>query len=156
MNEVCDGSIDCKDGLASDELHPDPCPANVTCPPYAFKCTKTNVCAMPNWMCDGENDCGDNSDENEENCRNFKCPIGWFRCADNRCISMNQVCNGIIDCKDGLASDERHPDPCPRNVTCPMDFFSCEETNICAHPHWVCPLKRKHIIVVKYPKKKII
>ncbi|XP_027197695.1 LOW QUALITY PROTEIN: uncharacterized protein LOC113792028 [Dermatophagoides pteronyssinus] len=138
MSEVCDGSIDCKDGLASDELHPNPCPANVTCPSSSFKCTNTNVCALPNWMCDGENDCGDNSDENEENCKNFKCPEDWFRCADNRCISMNNVCNGVIDCKDGLASDERHPDPCPRNVTCPNDFFSCEETNICAHPHWLC------------------
>ncbi|KAH9497589.1 Low-density lipoprotein receptor domain class A [Dermatophagoides farinae] len=138
MSEVCDGSIDCKDGLASDELHPNPCPANVTCPSSSFKCTGTNVCAQPNWMCDGENDCGDNSDENEENCKNFKCPDDWFRCADNRCILMNNVCNGVIDCKDGLASDERHPDPCPRNVTCPNDFFSCEETNICAHPHWLC------------------
>ncbi|UXI22768.1 hypothetical protein NH340_JMT08711 [Sarcoptes scabiei] len=136
--EVCDGSIDCKDGKASDELHPDPCPMNVTCPKSTFKCVGTNVCAMPNWMCDGENDCGDNSDENEENCKNFQCPDDWFRCGDNRCIPRNDVCNGVIDCKDRFASDERHPDPCPRNVTCPPDFFSCTETNICAHPHWLC------------------
>ncbi|XP_054165823.1 prolow-density lipoprotein receptor-related protein 1-like [Oppia nitens] len=138
MEEVCDGTIDCKDGLASDEMHPNPCPRNVTCPSYAFKCTNTNVCALPNWMCDGENDCGDNSDEDVNNCKNFDCPEDWFRCADNRCIPMNTVCNGVIDCKDGLASDERHPNPCPRNVTCPHDFFSCDETNICAHPHWLC------------------
>ncbi|CAG2171240.1 unnamed protein product, partial [Oppiella nova] len=88
--------------------------------------------------CDGENDCGDNSDEDYNNCKNFDCPDDWFRCGDNRCIPMNTVCNGVIDCKDGLASDERHPNPCPRNVTCPQDFFSCDETNICAHPHWLC------------------
>lgn len=138
MEEVCDGTIDCKDGLASDERHPSPCHTNVTCPSYAFKCNSTNVCALPNWMCDGDNDCGDNSDEDINNCRNFQCPDDWFRCADNRCIPMNTVCNGVIDCKDGVASDERHPIPCPRNVTCPQGFFSCDETNICAHPHWLC------------------
>lgn len=87
--EVCDGSIDCKDGKASDELHPDPCPMNVTCPKSTFKCVGTNVCAMPNWMCDGENDCGDNSDENEENCKNFQCPDDWFRCGDNRYLNLD-------------------------------------------------------------------
>lgn len=53
MEEVCDGTIDCKDGLASDELHPSPCSPNVTCPDFAFKCKSTNVCALPHWLCDG-------------------------------------------------------------------------------------------------------
>ncbi len=39
--------------------------------------------------CDGENDCGDNSDEDMNNCRNFKCPDDWFRCADNRLNSIS-------------------------------------------------------------------
>ena len=89
------------------------------------------------FRCDGENDCGDSSDEDRQNCKNFQCPENWFRCGDDRCIPMENVCNGVIDCKDGFASDERHPSPCPKNVTCPPEFFSCEETNICAHPHWV-------------------
>lgn len=38
------------------------------------------------FRCDGENDCGDNSDEDRENCRNFKCPEDWFRCSDDRYV----------------------------------------------------------------------
>lgn len=37
-------------------------PNSTYCPPFLFEC-KNHVCVQPHWRCDGDNDCGDNSDE---------------------------------------------------------------------------------------------
>lgn len=37
-------------------------PNGTYCPPFMFEC-KNHVCVQPHWKCDGDNDCGDNSDE---------------------------------------------------------------------------------------------
>jgi hypothetical protein len=55
-------------------------------------------------VCDGRDDCGDNSDE--ENCF-LDCTLDHkhFRCTDNdTCLPLEKVCNGVNDCIDG--SDE--------------------------------------------------
>ena len=38
-----------------------------TCPLDEFQCNNT-LCKPLAWKCDGEDDCGDNSDENPEEC----------------------------------------------------------------------------------------
>lgn len=43
------------------------CPAVRTCPLDEFQCNNT-LCKPLAWKCDGEDDCGDNSDENPEEC----------------------------------------------------------------------------------------
>ena len=40
-------------------------PFLVTCKEYEFTCSNKN-CISQSWKCDGDNDCGDNSDE--QNC----------------------------------------------------------------------------------------
>lgn len=82
-NQVCDGRDDCKDGNATDESHSH-CPNNRTCPGQQVKCATTNICAEPFWLCDGDDDCGDNSDEISTLCSQRSCPANSFRCTNHR------------------------------------------------------------------------
>ena len=36
-----------------------------------FRCVTSNRCVPANWHCDGDDDCGDNSDEPEEICSQY-------------------------------------------------------------------------------------
>lgn len=42
------------------------------CPADEFQCNNT-LCKPLAWKCDGEDDCGDNSDENPEECSECAC-----------------------------------------------------------------------------------
>ena len=72
-----------------------------TCSPNYKKCDNYK-CVPKTMVCDGDNDCGDNSDE--RNCSRT-CHPGMFSCQDGRCIPKNWKCDGDSDCMDGL--DER-------------------------------------------------
>ena len=78
--------------------------ANSTCPRVANTCAfnqfacNSGICIADFWKCDGDNDCGDNSDE--ENCYKLKCPADNLMC-DDKCIPKYWVCDLDRDCKDG-------------------------------------------------------
>uniref|UniRef100_A0A3Q2XI57 ST14 transmembrane serine protease matriptase b n=1 Tax=Haplochromis burtoni TaxID=8153 RepID=A0A3Q2XI57_HAPBU len=71
--------------------------ASLECDASQIQC-KNGHCKPKFWLCDGVDDCGDNTDE--ENCGECR----QFSCKNGRCIAENLKCNGKDDCGD--ASDE--------------------------------------------------
>ena len=61
------------------------------CPDDEFTCNNKN-CIGEMLKCDGQDDCGDNTDEEEGCCD--------FTCKNHKCIFRNETCNGIDDCGD--------------------------------------------------------
>ncbi|XP_070148921.1 low-density lipoprotein receptor-related protein 2 [Polyergus mexicanus] len=109
---------------------PDGEPAVQACPhTWDFTCANQR-CVPKSWVCDGENDCLDNSDE-MQNCTKPTCSANEFQCKSGRCVPMTFHCDTENDCGD--YSDEMG---CP-NVTCSVNQFACAN-NRCIPATWKC------------------
>lgn len=101
-----------------------------------FECSKSGLCIPLELTCDGIDNCpGDHSDEDRTFCSSRRCPSDYFKCTDNRCISMDKICDGKIDCPD--ANDEKKCD-CSRqnkfrcqNGLCIAKNFRCNSGKYC-------------------------
>ncbi|XP_059189470.1 ST14 transmembrane serine protease matriptase b [Centropristis striata] len=91
--------------------------------PGRFQCSN-NLCINKTLQCDGWNDCGDASDE--DNC---KCEESQMKCKNGRCKPKFWECDGFDDCGD--KTDEEN---C---VKCKAGEFSCRN-NRCIPEKLMC------------------
>jgi Low-density lipoprotein receptor domain class A len=89
-------------------------------PPEHFKCSD-GKCIPKSYLCDGESDCLDKSDEERQDCE-VECNPSDFLCLNKKCIAKNYYCDGDNDCGDN--SDE--PNGCSSVTSvCESNEFAC-------------------------------
>ncbi|KAL5017255.1 hypothetical protein ScPMuIL_006844 [Solemya velum] len=75
----------------------------VNCTQDQFECLD-GECTFAYWVCDGDIDCTDGSDENH--CPDIPCKADEFQCLDGECISESWVCDTRDDCTGGEDEDQ--------------------------------------------------
>lgn len=109
------------------------------CPPNRFQCDN-GLCVSLLFVCDGDNDCQDMSDE--RNCsisERTSCSPNEFKCHNNHCIPIGYVCDGYNDCRDNSDESSCSGRNCtslefqcssgqciPKSVTCDL-AIQCED-----------------------------
>ncbi|XP_019865728.1 very low-density lipoprotein receptor isoform X2 [Aethina tumida] len=107
----------------------------ISCSEKLFQCANKQ-CIPTTFVCDGEADCQDGSDENPVECpKNVTCAKNEFRCTGGRCIPGHWQCDKQKDCTDGSDEDESI---CQKK-DCGVDEFTCRSApGECVPLTWMC------------------
>lgn len=107
------------------------------CSARQFRCN-SGVCIQISYVCDGDPDCSDSSDEDPEHCKNTEttCSESQFRCKVNgRCIPKHWQCDQERDCSDGSDEDPKY---C-QIKKCTNEEYACRSADgECIPLAWMC------------------
>ncbi|CAK5126056.1 unnamed protein product [Meloidogyne enterolobii] len=136
IEPLCPRNDDCLDGSDEQDENGHSCFKEVECPEATIRCNNTKKCIPVQYACDGDNDCGDFSDEDQRFCKDGQrpqCGAKKFQCDNNRCVPEQWRCDSDNDCGDG--SDEKL-ELC-HNATCSSNQFTCANGR-CIPVYWLC------------------
>ncbi|XP_049874971.1 sortilin-related receptor isoform X1 [Pectinophora gossypiella] len=123
--ERVNGKCICPNGVQAAPNMTCPKKPDGSCSAGQFAC-QNGMCIASAWRCDGNNDCGDLSDE-----LGCQCTPPMIPCDDVKCFLPAWRCDGDFDCAD--LTDEK--DCGHRN--CTENEFQCG-TGQCIEKKWVC------------------
>ncbi|NXY26379.1 LRP2 protein, partial [Atrichornis clamosus] len=112
--QVCSARVDIRSGdlywLAF--LH-------LSCPRTHMLCRDRTECVAQEYLCDGEKDCADGSDEDgcAQLCNTTGRSYSSYPCGLGACLNASLVCNSQQDCVDGSDEGGNCSVPCQRSCT---------------------------------------